>query len=152
MEEVGDDDLSHHRQHSDENDGLGLDYAPLPGDDNLERVVELQGDQERQDLAEDGLEDLRGERIERPEEEEVDHARDQTIERDQDDDADDDGEKRGDKALEPLVGGEPGPVAPQVAPALRSPASHGGYDSEAELEVADAGSRDAPRRLGDSFS
>src|SRR6185295_19872446 len=59
VEEVDYDDLSHYREESDENDRFGLDDAPLMDDDDPERVVELQSDQESQDLAEDGLEDLR---------------------------------------------------------------------------------------------
>ena len=116
--QIEDDELSGHGEQRDEQDDLRLDDALLARDDVLQRVVELERDQERQHLAEHSLKRFLVERVEHSEHEPGGDADDQAIERDQDDQADEHREDQRDRALEALIVREENPLSSQALPSF----------------------------------
>jgi len=93
-----------------------LNDALLATHDILQRVVELQGNQQRKDLTEDSLKDSVLEWIERAPQQRGNNLSCKAVQRHEDDQAHDHRECEPDEAFEALIERQNGPFRPKRAP------------------------------------
>src|ERR1700704_2466455 len=114
--EVEDNELPGDCQKSDEKHDLGLNDALLALHEILQRVIELQRDQQGQDLAEHRLKDAMIERVENAKQQPRYDAERQADKRDENYQPDDERENQRNKPLETLVVREYRPLRLQLTP------------------------------------
>ena len=97
---------------------LGLDDALLAGDDVLQRMVEFERDEQREDLAEHRLERPVVERVEHAQEQPRDHRCREPVQRHQDNERDERRQDQRHRAFEALVVRLHRPVGASAPPSL----------------------------------
>ena len=109
--EIQNDELARESKNRDKQDYLGLDYALFAGAHVMESVVELHGDNYRQNFTENSLKyrGLKG--IQGTEHQTTKNRDDEAAQVDHDDKADDETECEGDQAFESLPDGQPRELA-----------------------------------------
>jgi hypothetical protein len=122
---VCDNDFSGQGELGDQDDDLALHDPPIAADHILQRVIELQGDQQGHDLTEHPLEHSMLERIESSEHQGADDADDEAVQRHQDDHVNHQRQQEGDRRFKPLVDREHRPLAADSDPVAGQLFHHG---------------------------
>ncbi len=103
----------------DQDDDLALNDPPIAADHILQRVIELQGDQQGHYLTEHALEHSMLERIESSDHQGADDADDEAVQSHQDHHVNHQRQQEGDRRFKPLVDREDWPLAADSDPVVR---------------------------------